>query len=207
MTHHDHATQRDGGDTRQNILEKAELHFAAVGYAAARLEDVAADVGIRRPSLLYHFPTKQALYDEVEAGIFTAMHRAGQANITPHRDPLDRVIALLDAWLDFLVGRPSAARIIMRLTADSSIRQDDPVRFSNQILADMESVIKPGVAAGKLAPVPPIRFINAVASGILFHVCNSEQIGAERRYVPNDPREVEAFRSIVHKMAKVVLLV
>ncbi|MBQ0753853.1 MAG: TetR/AcrR family transcriptional regulator [Gammaproteobacteria bacterium] len=50
----------DSPDTRSQILEAARIEFAAHGIAAP-LEAIAARCGIRRPSLLHHFPSKQAL--------------------------------------------------------------------------------------------------------------------------------------------------
>jgi len=52
--------QPDAPDTRSQILAAARIEFAAHGIAAP-LEAIAARCGIRRPSLLHHFPSKQAL--------------------------------------------------------------------------------------------------------------------------------------------------
>jgi AcrR family transcriptional regulator len=49
-------------ETSAQILEAARLEFAQHGFAC-RLEDIAARCGIRRASLLHHFPSKQALID------------------------------------------------------------------------------------------------------------------------------------------------
>jgi len=49
-------------DTSEQILQAARLEFALHGFAC-RLEDIAARCGIRRASLLHHFPSKQALFD------------------------------------------------------------------------------------------------------------------------------------------------
>jgi AcrR family transcriptional regulator len=52
--------QNDTPETRAQILQAARIEFAEQGIAAP-LEAIAARCGIKRPSLLHHFPSKQAL--------------------------------------------------------------------------------------------------------------------------------------------------
>ena len=56
--------------TRRAILEAAESCFAAQGFEATRLEDVAAEVGIRRASIVYYFRDKSELYEAVLDELF-----------------------------------------------------------------------------------------------------------------------------------------
>lgn len=191
-----------GEATRQAILSAAERIFAEIGYHAARLEDVAIAVGIRRPSIIYYFKNKQELYDAVEADIFEAMHHQARQRMEGIAHPMEQLLALLDAWLDFQVGRPTAARIILRLVADVTPRHGDPTQFSQSALQDMETVIEEGVRQKLFRPVAPMHIINAVAASGLFYVCNSDQFGDARRYEPADPTQLAAFRDMLHLIAR-----
>ena len=194
--------QPRGDATRIQILDAAERIFADIGYAAARLDHVAEAVGIRRPSILYYFPGKQQLYDEVEADIFASMHSFVLNRTDGVTDPMERLLALLDAWLDFLVSRPTAARIIQRLIADSAAYGNNPVRFSESALQDLEDVVATGVASGQFQPVSAMVLLNTVAGGALHYVCNAHQLGPTRSYDPAAPAQLAEFRSMMHRLAK-----
>lgn len=191
-----------GEATRAAILSAAEKVFADLGFGTARLDNVADAVGIRRPSVLYYYPGKQELYDAVEADIFDAMQKATLERIGSIDKPLDRLLAALDAWLDFMVARPSAARFIQRNVADVTPRRGKPIEFSQTALTLIEEILEQGIAEKTFRPISSIHIVNAVASSALFYVCNGGQLGSDRHYDPTDPEQLREFRALIHRTAR-----
>jgi TetR/AcrR family transcriptional regulator len=55
---------RTGGETRRHaLIEEAIRAFGREGYSGASLDQIATAVGIRKQTLLYYFPTKDALLE------------------------------------------------------------------------------------------------------------------------------------------------
>ncbi|MCB9687105.1 MAG: TetR/AcrR family transcriptional regulator [Alphaproteobacteria bacterium] len=59
--------------TPERVLVAARQVFGDHGFERARLADIARLAGIRRPSLLYHFPTKEVLYAAVVERTFARL--------------------------------------------------------------------------------------------------------------------------------------
>ena len=100
--------------TRAAILEAAEDLFAERGFDATRLEDIAERVGIRRASIVYHFRDKRELYDAVLTDVFGGLYQL-LSEVLGGPEPLpERIEAGVSAWVDYVGGRPTIARFILR---------------------------------------------------------------------------------------------
>lgn len=100
--------------TPTRILDAAESAFGASAYAQARLADIARDAGVRRPSLLYHFSSKEALHGAVVDRLFAdLMTRFGDVSAVTG-DPAETVDSLFSAWVGFVDERPAFASIVLR---------------------------------------------------------------------------------------------
>ncbi len=105
--------------TPQRLLESAEIEFAASGFKGARLEDVATRAGIRRPSLLYHFPTKQALYTAVVQHAFVRLRLMLQETMNLEASIGIRLEKTVEAFSNFLEANPTLAAVLLREMIDS----------------------------------------------------------------------------------------
>jgi AcrR family transcriptional regulator len=110
--------------TADRVLDAAEREFAAVGYAPARLADIGARAGIRRPSLLYHFPSKELLYRAVVERAFDRLGAVLVQFMAGDADFEQQLESVVRAFSEFLVEHPSLAPIIVRELIDDTERDD-----------------------------------------------------------------------------------
>ena len=112
------ARRPDQQATAERLLAAAELEFGRVGFAAARLQDIGKRAGISRPSLLYHFKSKDELYAAVVHGAFARMGAAiAESTIVDAALP-EKVDALVNGYLRFIHANPAVARLVLREVVD-----------------------------------------------------------------------------------------
>ncbi len=194
--------------TRAAILDAAEERFARQGFAATRLEDVAGDVGIRRASIVYHFPDKRALYDAVLDRLFAALLAQVQPVLTGSGGLGERVEQAVSLWVDFVARRPGFARLLLREVADRSgpatpaaLRQVSP--FVEMVRKLLETPRDDPTAPR--ASVEPVHVASTIAGATVFFVAVIPSLAPGLGIDPDDPAQLEAHREQVLEVARKIL--
>jgi TetR/AcrR family transcriptional regulator len=188
----------NGVRTRAEIVAAAERHFGERGFEATRLDDIAADVGIRRAAIFYHFGDKQELYaamlEEVFRNLGESLPTTGSA--------VERLEAALTGWIDFVAQRPNIARLILREAANAQPGKVTPFIRAGRSLGDwFRGVIAEGIASGALRPrIEPYRFLSLMSAVTIFHFAAMPWLALDQ---PVDPRS----RTELQKHEQEILLV
>lgn len=108
----------DDKSTRDQILDAALECFAQTGYSATSLNDIVAEVGIRRQSLLHHFASKEALYGEVFERLLSDWFARLTDAIESTATGWPKVEQVLRAGFGFFADNPSYVTLMRREAID-----------------------------------------------------------------------------------------
>lgn len=119
--------------TRDLILIEALHCFADRGYEGTSLNDIAAGVGIKRPSLLHHFPSKEALYGDVFEMLMSEWLERLEIAVTSPATNWEKAELVLRSGFDLFAETPDYVRIMRREALDSG----------EHLGIDLSAVIRP----------------------------------------------------------------
>ena len=156
-------------DIRQRILSEALRLFAAQGFEGTSLRHIADAVGIRKPSLLYHYPSKDELRTAVLEHLTLHWGQVLPRLLKAATSGEEEFEGVITELINFFVEDPDRARLILREVLD---RPDVVASIQTaRVLPWTEIVcrhIRRGQEQGRLRPdVDPEAYVTHMVSTVM----------------------------------------
>jgi AcrR family transcriptional regulator len=120
--------------SREAILLEARRCFAEQGFDGTSLNDIAAGVGLRKPSLLHHFASKEAIYRDVfETSLADFIVRVEAAVAEQDQAGWSKLDHVVTAAFEFFTDNAEFVRIMRREALDGQ----------GHLGVDLGTVLKP----------------------------------------------------------------
>jgi AcrR family transcriptional regulator len=154
---------------RDRILDAASAAFAELGFAGARVDEIAARAGVNKAMLYYHVGDKRALYaavllrnfDRVEAAIGEGLGVTGSA-----RRRLEAVILALTAMVR---AYPDHPRIVLREMASGAANlAPGVVARMMEVVSVVRDLLREGMEGGEFRRLDPVLTHLTIVGAVVF---------------------------------------
>jgi AcrR family transcriptional regulator len=163
---------RTGGiRTKGKVLDAAVRLFGTAGYAATSLDELAADVGIRKQTLLYYFASKDELLTaaalEAAAGVYGSLDGALKAH-----DPggLDRLPVFIEAVAALARDRPEVFGLIREVARAGPPLSDRVATALRPLVDSAVEWLEKGMADGVIRRQNPRVALLNIYSAVIGHL-------------------------------------
>ena len=180
---------RTGGErTRAKVLASAVRLFGDRGYASTSLDEVAADVGLRKQSLLYYFPSKTDLFAAAAAEAAAAMYTAMDGALK-ESDPggLDRLPVFIDAATRLATERPEVLGLIREVARAGPPVSDRVVEALRPLVDSAAEWLERGMDDGVIRTQNPRLALLTIYSAVMGHLTESS---VQQAVLDDDARRV-----------------
>jgi TetR/AcrR family transcriptional regulator len=160
-------------------LKRRDLARLAVGVLAREGLDVpmarlADELGIKRPTLLYHFPSRSHIVEAALEDLLSEQAVYVLARIEEHAHPIDRLYAQVRAVHAFHHQREERVVMLSQAIAASGGRMAEIVEIGNRVFEahrkDAARRIREGIQQGIVAPCDAdalVSLVRAVIDGLM----------------------------------------
>ena len=137
--------------SREQLLAVARKRYAASGYAATSMRDLADELGITKASLFHHFPSKEALYMGALNSILTdlkALILAAGAIEGSFEERLDR---LAEMATHYVGDHPESSRLLTReILGGGPFMANGGLQTVQITLSGIAAFLEAGMEAGSI---------------------------------------------------------
>ena len=176
--------------TRKRILEAALNRLSSGGYGSVSMQKVADAAGVTKPTIYYHFSSKQGLFSAMFEQVMSELHQLVRRELSSTLSVREGVEKLLDVILYSASPGPRFARVNLAFSMDPGLRSKFPwVRERMSELSRLlERLLEKGVMTGELRRDLNVRFASEALISIVRTYLLEQTYGGQAGH-PIPPRD------------------
>lgn len=155
-------TTTEYNDLERQIIETAQQLFIEKGFAGTSMSDIAATVGINRPTLHYYFRTKDKMFKAVFSSIVMSLMPKIHDIIRLDVSFVDRMGMILDEYIELFTKDPYLPKFIcgeIQRDVNHLLEAAKELQFDAALSLVKDTLLKE-MEAGKIKKVPlPMVFL------------------------------------------------
>jgi AcrR family transcriptional regulator len=190
-----------GDRTRERVLGAAAETFARRGLAGTSVRDIAKQARIRVSTLYHYFPSKEALYEEVQQRVHAQVREIVVQALGESGDLRTTTRKALGDLFDLFLENRAYVQLGCRTILESPPRAASDARIADRWLGLTEGQLKPAELRGQVKNIDPVLFMVTVDALVHWHIVND---GVYRRLLGkglDDPAVAARVREHVIQVA------
>lgn len=154
---------------RDRILDTASAVFAEVGFAGARVDEIAVRAGVNKAMLYYHVGDKRALYTAVLMRNFDRVRDVIDTVLTAEGTTRHRLEAVITALTNVVRAYPDHPRIMLREIASGAANlPPEGLARMLEMVAVVRDLLREGVSSGEFRPLDPVLTHLTIVGALIF---------------------------------------
>ena len=153
--------------TSDRILVAATVAFGENGYDGTSLDSLAQELGIRKQSILYHYPTKEALLDATVADAIQVLALALSDAVTKSGDGWDRIEKMVRRVFRLAIQRPELLGLLREVSRLGPPTLTKAVKDFDPLIKGATKWLKSEMAKGKIVESDPYLLVLSMYSVIM----------------------------------------
>jgi AcrR family transcriptional regulator len=169
--------------TKNLIFESAINTFSESGYRGSTMDDIAANAGLAKGTLYYHFSSKEEIFNFiVEEGLQILQNQVIEVQ-DMNIGPIEKLIKICRIQLTFLYGYTNFFKVVMSQLWGNENRQDELRQKIKGYINEIEINIKIAMENGQIkkgdTELISFQFFGSLCSSAIYESIHIEKIKLE----------------------------
>jgi TetR/AcrR family transcriptional regulator len=149
---------------RAAILDAALEIFSTHGFRGATVDQIASESGLSKPNLLYYFPSKEAIFNELMSGLLDTWLDPLRS-LDPNGDPLQEILSYVQRKLQMSRDFPRESRLYANEIVQGAPRLLDVIsKDLNALVEEKAAVLENWMSSGQINRTHPKHLLFSIWS-------------------------------------------